>query len=190
MAALTMHGGMALAQPPKGFPVQATVKSGTLEGVHGIKSSLNIYLGIPYAAPPLGELRWKAPQPLPNWKGIREAKKFGPGPVQAAVFGDMNFRSEGFNEDCLYLNVWSPATRPEAKLPVLVYFYGGGFVAGDGSEPRYDGASMARKGIVVLTVNYRLNIFGFLAHPDLSKEASYKASGNYGLLDQLAACNG
>ena len=107
--------------------------------------------------------------------------------IQSPVFGDMNFRSNGISEDCLYLNVWTPAKRNTSGLPVLVYFYGGGYIAGDGSEPRYDGASMAKQGIVAVTVNYRLGIFGFLAHPELSAESPYKASGNYGLLDQNAA---
>ena len=99
----------------------------------------------------------------------------------------MNFRSNGMSEDCLYLNVWTPAKSADERLPVLVYFYGGGFVAGDGSEPRYDGATMARKGIVALTVNYRLGVFGFFAHPELTKESPHHASGNYALLDQAAA---
>lgn len=176
-----------MAQPVKGFPVRATIKNGILEGVYDIKSDLQVFLGIPFAQPPVGPLRWKAPQPAKNWTGIREAKKFGPGPVQGIVFGDMGARTESMSEDCLYLNVWSPSRNNKKNLPVLVYFYGGGFVAGDGSEPRYDGASMAKKGIVVLTVNYRLNIFGFFSHPELSREAPYKASGNYGLLDQHAA---
>ena len=107
--------------------------------------------------------------------------------MQRAMFGDMEFRSNGMGEDCLYLNVWTPARSGEERLPVLVYFYGGGYRAGDGSEPRYDGASMAGKGIVAVTVNYRLGVFGFLAHPELSQEAPYHASGNYGLLDQNAA---
>ena len=107
--------------------------------------------------------------------------------MQKLIWGDMNSRSNGVSEDCLYLNVWTPAKRNTKGLPVLLYFYGGGFVAGDGSEPRYDGESMSKKGIVVVTCNYRLNIFGFLAHPELSSESPYKASGNYGLLDQVAA---
>jgi para-nitrobenzyl esterase len=106
--------------------------------------------------------------------------------MQTAVFGDMSFRSSGMSEDCLYLNVWTPANSATERLPVLVYFYGGGFVAGDGSEPRYDGESMARKGIVALTVNYRLGAFGFMAHPELTRESPHRASGNYGLLDQAA----
>lgn len=167
--------------------VQALTENGTIEGLHNTDKDLRIYLGIPFARPPVGELRWKAPQPPEDWNGVKETKEFGPAPVQANVFGDMVFRSKGQSEDCLYLNVWTPADKDPEGLPVLVYFYGGGFVAGDGSEPRYDGASMAQKGMVVVTTNYRLNIFGFLAHPDLSREADYKASGNYGLLDQNAA---
>jgi para-nitrobenzyl esterase len=107
--------------------------------------------------------------------------------MQRPIFGDMGFRSDGMSEDCLYLNVWTPAGSQNDRLPVLVYFYGGGFAAGDGSEGRYDGESMARRGIVAVTVNYRLNVFGFLAHPELSKESEHHASGNYGLLDQSAA---
>jgi para-nitrobenzyl esterase len=107
--------------------------------------------------------------------------------MQRAVFGDMNFRSNGMSEDCLYLNVWTPAKSGRERLPVLVYFYGGGFIAGDGSEPRYEGASMASKGIVTVTVNYRLTVFGFMAHPELTRESPNHASGNYGLLDQYAA---
>jgi para-nitrobenzyl esterase len=174
------------AQNNSAFPVQVKITNGTLEGLYDVKTGLQTYFGIPFAKPPVGDLRWKAPQPVDNWKGVLPAKSFGPRAVQAPVFGDMNFRSNGMNEDCLYLNVWTPAKRNTNGLPVLVYFYGGGFVAGDGSEPRYDGASMAKKGIVVVTVNYRLNIFGFFAHPELSKESSYKGSGNYGLLDQNA----
>ncbi|CAN5690144.1 carboxylesterase family protein [soil metagenome] len=177
----------AAAQNNYGFPVQAKIENGIIEGNYDTKQGLQLFLGVPFAKPPVGQLRWKAPQSLDNWKGVLSAKKFGPRPVQAVVFGDMNSRSDGLSEDCLYLNVWTPAKYDTKGLPVLVYFYGGGFVAGDGSEPRYDGASMAKKGIVVVTVNYRLNIFGFFAHPELSKEASYKGSGNYGLLDQHAA---
>ncbi len=164
--------------------IRTTVQNGTLEGTHDPATGLHLYLGIPYAQPPVGALRWQAPQAANDWAGVREAKQFAPSPVQANVFGDMRFRSVSQSEDCLYLNVWAPAQRSAQGLPVLVYFYGGGFVAGDGSEPRYDGASMAQKGIVVVTVNYRLNIFGFFAHPELSAEATYRASGNYGLLDQ------
>jgi para-nitrobenzyl esterase len=175
------------AQSDYGFPVQTRIENGIIEGSFDTKTNLQTFLGVPFAKPPVGELRWKAPQPLDNWTGVKETKAFGPRPVQGIVFGDMSSRSKGISEDCLYLNVWSPAKKTTAGLPVLVYFYGGGFVAGDGSEPRYDGASMAKKGIVVVTVNYRLGLFGFFAHPELSKETSYKGSGNWGLLDQAFA---
>jgi para-nitrobenzyl esterase len=164
---------------------RAKTANGMVEGI--ASSGISIFRGIPFAQPPVGELRWKAPQPVKNWEGFRKAWQFGARAMQMNVFGDMVFRSDGVSEDCLYLNVWTPAKMENAKLPVLVYFYGGGFVAGDGSEPRYDGESMARKGIVALTVNYRLGVFGFFAHPELSKETSYHGSGNYGLMDQWAA---
>ncbi|MEQ9437747.1 MAG: carboxylesterase family protein [Cyclobacteriaceae bacterium] len=176
-----------MAQNSTKAPLQINVEQGSIEGKYNAETGLRMYFGVPFAAPPVGDLRWKAPQPLASWEGVKETKNFGPSPVQTNVFGDMRFRSDGVNEDCLYLNVWTPAKSKAEKLPVLVYFYGGGFVAGDGSEPRYDGASMAQKGMVAVTVNYRLNIFGFFAHPELSAEAPYKASGNYGLLDQQVA---
>ncbi len=172
------------AQTNNNFPVQTKIENGVIEGLYDTKSGLQLYLGVPFAKPPIGSLRWKAPQPFDNWSDVKSTKAFGPRAVQTIVWGDMNSRSNGISEDCLYLNVWTPAKKNTAGLPVLVYFFGGGFVAGDGSEPRYDGAAMAKKGIVVVTVNYRLGLFGFFAHPELSKEAPYKASGNYGLLDQ------
>src|SRR6476660_8898915 len=161
------------------------IANGTLEGVN--ESGIKTFKGVPFAAPPVGNLRWREPQPVQNWSGVRKADKFGPRAMQLPVFGDMNFRSDGMSEDCLYLNVWTPAKTENEKLPVLVYFYGGGFIAGDGSEPRYDGESLARRGIVAVTVNYRLSVFGFFAHPELTKESAHHASGNYGLLDQSAA---
>ncbi|MQA40942.1 carboxylesterase/lipase family protein [Rugamonas aquatica] len=176
----------AVASPCFAATPRAITAAGVVEGTlesSGIKS----YKGIPFAAPPVGDLRWKAPQPVQKWRGVRKADRFGPRAMQLPLFDDMVFRSDGVSEDCLYLNVWTPARSARDRLPVLVYFYGGGFAAGDGSEPRYDGASMAAKGIVTLTVNYRLNIFGFLAHPELSAESPHKASGNYGLMDQAAA---
>jgi para-nitrobenzyl esterase len=162
----------------------------TTEGVvEGTRTSDGIWTfrGIPFAAPPVGRLRWKAPQPASRWSGVREAVEFSASCMQRAVFGDMEFRANGMSEDCLYLNVWTPAASASAKLPVLVYFFGGGLMAGDGSEPRYDGESMARKGIVSVTLNYRLSAFGFLALPELSAEAPDHVSGNYGFLDQRAA---
>jgi len=160
--------------------------AGAVSGVQeasGVKS----FKGIPYAAPPVGKLRWAAPQAAAKWKGVRKADHFAARCMQLPLFSDMEFRSDGVSEDCLYLNVWTPAKSAKEKLPVLVYFYGGGFAAGDGSEPRYDGESMAAKGIVTLTVNYRLNVFGFMAHPELTRESPHHASGNYGLMDQAAA---
>ena len=165
--------------------VQTT--NGTLEGTGPQNSGVRMFKGIPFARPPVEVLRWQAPQPVENWTGIRQATQFGPRCMQLPLFGDMNFRSNGMSEDCLYLNVWTPAKSGDERLPVLVYFYGGGYVAGDGSEPRYDGESMAQKGIVAITVNYRLGLFGFLAHPELTKESPHHASGDYGLLDQSAA---
>ena len=172
--------------------------NGTVEGTTEA-SGVRAYRGIPFAAPPTGDLRWKPPQPVKDWEGTRNATAFGPRCMQAPIFSDMNFRSDGMGEDCLYLNVWTPAREAgpgavaapkpngEGGLPVLVYFYGGGFVAGDGSEPRYDGESMAQRGIVALTVNYRLGVFGFFAHPELTRESPQRASGNYAFLDQRAA---
>ena len=165
--------------------LQVKTANGILEGTD--ESGVRIFRGIPFAEPPVGDLRWKEPQPVKNWEGVRRADKFGPRAMQRALFGDMGFRSNGVSEDCLYLNVWTPARSASEHLPVLVYFYGGGLQAGDGSEPRYDGESMARKGIVAITVNYRLTIFGFFAHPELTKESPHHSSGNYGLLDQNAA---
>ena len=161
--------------------------NGVVEGTTDQSSGIRTFKGIPFAAPPVGDLRWKPPQPVENWEGVRQADRFGPRAMQLPLFGDMGFRSNGISEDCLYLNVWTPAQSDEDRLPVLVYFYGGGTLAGDGSEPRYDGESMARRGIVALTVNYRLTVFGFLAHPELTEESPHHASGNYGYMDQSAA---
>jgi len=165
---------------------QVKVQQGTLEGIND--SGVRIFKGITFAKAPTGKLRWKAPQPAKSWEGVRQVKQFAPRCMQRYIFGDMVFRSAGVSEDCLYLNVWTPAKIGNEKLPVLVYFYGGGFMAGDGSEPRYDGESMARnKGIVTITVNYRLGVFGFFSHPELTAESPHSASGNYGLLDQAQA---
>lgn len=165
---------------------QVHTVNGILQGVKE-ESGIWSFKGIPYAQPPLGELRWKEPQSPKNWTGTRKADHFAPQAMQRYIYSDMVFRSNGTSEDCLYLNVWAPAKAASKKLPVLVYFYGGGFTAGDGSEPRYDGESMAKKGIVAVTINYRLGIFGFLAHPELTKESPHHASGNYAFLDQHAA---
>lgn len=187
ISALFLTTVIAYAQHNNAFPIQVSVDKGIIEGNYDTHTGIQTYLGVPFAKPPVGELRWKAPQPLDDWEGVKEVKAFGPRPMQTLVFGDMKSRSKGVSEDCLYLNIWTPAKRNTKNLPVLVYFYGGGNVAGDASEYRYDGESMAKKGIVVVTINYRLNIFGFLAHPELTAEAPYHASGNYGVLDQHMA---
>ena len=176
---------LAMAAPAFAAPVVAHVEGGAIEGTTA--DGVRAFKGVPFAAPPVGTLRWKAPQPVQPWSGVRPAKDFGNRAMQPPLFADMVFRSPGISEDCLTLNVWAPAAPGKKKLPVLVYFHGGGLAAGDGSEPRYDGAAMARQGIVALTVNYRLGVFGFLAHPELSAEGLMRASGNYGLMDQAAA---
>lgn len=192
-----MRLGFVLALAALASPVKAAdgpivkVEGGKLQGAAATGNApVQIFRGIPYAKPPVGELRWREPQSLEKWHGVRAADEFGPRCMQKHMWDDMFFRSPKASEDCLYLNVWTPANLGKgasAKLPVLVYVYGGGFVAGDSSEPRYDGAAMAARGVVVVTLNYRLGIFGFLAHPQLTAESRDKASGNYGLLDQAAA---
>jgi len=149
--------------------------------------SVRSFLGIPYAAPPVGQLRWKPPAAVAKWKGVRGATTFGERCMQGAVFSDMVFRDPGISEDCLYLNVWTPAKDSSAKLPVMVWIYGGGFVGGASSEPRQDGSNLAKQGVIVVSMNYRLGVFGFFAHPDLAVESPRNSAGNYGLLDQLAA---
>ena len=171
----------------KGEEVTLQVKTqyGILEGFEedGVKK----FLGVPFAQAPVGELRWKAPQPVQAWEGVREAKQFGDDPMQPNVFGDMNFRGSGRSEDCLYLNIWTTAATTADALPVLIYFNGGGLMAGSGSEPRYDGSSIAKEGVIGVTANYREGVFGFFAHPELTAASDYKGSGNYGFLDQVAA---
>ena len=162
--------------------------NGVVESTTSPKNGVRSFKGIPFGAPPVGEFRWREPQPVKNWTGVRNADKFGPACMQKlAPDDDYWLRGDGMSEDCLYLNVWTPAKSTKEKLPVLVYIFGGGFQNGDGSEPRYDGESMARHGIVAVSVNYRTNIFGFFAHPELTRESPHHASGNYGLLDQVAA---
>jgi para-nitrobenzyl esterase len=174
------------------FPALAadrvTTANGILESTSTPKDGVRSFKGIPFAQPPVGDLRWREPQPAKNWAGARNADQFGPRCMQRTSPGaDYWFRSNGMSEDCLYLNVWTPAKSGSGRLPVLVYIFGGGFQNGDGSEPRYDGESMARHGMVAVSVNYRTNIFGFFVHPQLTKESPNHASGNYGLLDEVAA---
>lgn len=185
-AALAQAPGAGAASPQVAGP-QVRTADGVVQGTVAA-TGVRTFRGIPFAAPPVRELRWRPPQPAARWAGVRPADRFADQCMQARVFGDMMFRNAGISEDCLYLNVWTPAgATPDAKLPVLVYFYGGGFSAGDGSEPRYDGESMARRGIVVVTMSYRLGIFGAFSHPELSAESPQQASGNYGLMDQTAS---
>lgn len=165
--------------------LQVKTQSGIVEGFD--QDGVKTFLGIPFAAAPVGDLRWKAPVPAEKWDGIRSACAFGDDPMQPTIYDDMIFRGAQKSEDCLYLNVWTTASCVKDALPVLIYFNGGGLMAGSGSEPRYDGTSLARKGVVTVTANYREGIFGFLAHPELTAESAYGGSGNYGFLDQVAA---
>jgi para-nitrobenzyl esterase len=183
MLALSAFGVMA---QPSSKDLQVKTANGIVEGV-AEASGVRSFKGIPFAQPPVGDLRWVEPQAPKNWQGVLKADHFGPQAMQPFLYTDMIFRSAGKSEDCLYLNVWAPANAAGKKLPVLVYFYGGGFQMGDGSEGRYDGESMATKGIIAITVNYRLGIFGFMAHPELTQTSVHHSSGNYGLMDQHAA---
>lgn len=166
---------------------QVTVESGVLAGTINADHSVRMFKGIPFAAPPIGDLRWKAPQAPPKWSGVRAADKFGSACLQTDVYGDIYFRDNSPSEDCLTLDIWIPAKPATAKLPVLVWYYGGGFVAGSASEARYDGENLAKKGIIVVSPNYRLGIFGFFSYPELTKESGHHSSGNYAFLDQVAA---
>jgi para-nitrobenzyl esterase len=167
------------------------IEGGIITGV--TNGDIQIFKGIPFAAPPVGALRWKAPQPVQSWSGVKICDKFGPSPMQGkpAPFSmwseEFLIPKEPISEDCLYLNIWTGATTPTEKRAVLVWIYGGGFQSGGSACPIYDGTAMAKKGIVFVSINYRVGIFGFLAHPELSKESDSHASGNYGLMDQVAA---
>jgi para-nitrobenzyl esterase len=169
------------------------VESGLILGQEDPGSGVISFKGIPFAAPPLGELRWKAPQAVEDWEGTLECKSFGPSPMQATPAPFM-FWSEEFlipkepiSEDCLYLNVWTKAETEADQLPVLVYIYGGGFRSGGSGCAIYDGSAMAEKGVIFVSINYRVGVFGFLAHPELSAESGYGSSGNYAILDMIAA---
>jgi len=185
MAAMVAMMMTACTQQKAEVTLQVKTQAGVVEGF--AEDSVKKFLGVPFAAAPVGNLRWQAPQPVVAWEGVREAKAFGNDPMQPNIFGDMNFRGSGRSEDCLYLNIWTPANFADEGLPVLIYFNGGGLMAGSGSEPRYDGTAIAQLGVIGVTANYREGIFGFFAHPELTAEASYKGSGNYGFLDQVAA---
>ena len=175
---------LALAAGTAAAQLQVKTAAGLVRGASIGATGIRVFKGIPYAAPPVGELRWQAPRPPAAWEGVRDATAFGPACVQGRVFSDISFPR--MSEDCLSLNIWTPA-RPGDRLPVMVWIHGGGFQAGGGSEPRHDGQAFARKGVVLVTINYRLGVFGFFAHPELTRESGRKASGNYGMLDQVAA---
>ena len=150
-------------------------------------NGVRCFKGVPYAAAPVGELRWRAPHPVADWSGVRSADAFGRNSIQGVVFADIDPTVPGVSEDCLYLNVWTTAPDAPSPMPVMVWIHGGGFAVGSGAEPRYDGGNLAARGVVVVTMNYRLNALGFLAHPELSAESAAGASGNYGLMDIVAA---
>lgn len=157
----------------------AKLDTGTVSGIPGASASMHIFKGIPYAAPPVGDQRWRAPQPAAKWEGVRKADQFSPTCMQGS--------GNGSSEDCLYVNVWTAAKSPSERRPVMVFIYGGGYTSGAGSEPRYDSEALASKGAVMVTFNYRLGIFGFFAHPDLTKESDRRAAGNFGMMDSVAA---
>jgi para-nitrobenzyl esterase len=168
-------------------------EAGLVSGVKNSTGDVTAYKGIPFAAPPVGELRWKAPQPARHWDGVKKCDAFGPSPMQPKPVPFMVYTAEflipeqPISEDCLYLNVWTNAKTKADKKPVFVWIYGGGFTSGGTACAIYDGEAMAKKGVIFVSVNYRVGAFGFLAHPELTKESPEKASGNYGLLDQVAA---
>jgi para-nitrobenzyl esterase len=182
MMAIHLHG-TALAAAPEAQP-RVRVETGRLTGA--VEDGVESFLGIPYAAPPVGPWRWRPPQPTRPWRGVRSAQAFGNDCMQLRQRPG-NGRANPA-EDCLYLNVWRPVARPaEIRLPVLVWIYGGGFVVGGASEPLQDGASFARQGLIVVSFNYRLGRFGFFGFPALTHEHPDEPHGNYGFMDQIAA---
>ena len=168
------------------------IETGLVSGVKSSTSGVVAFKGIPFAVPPVGPLRWKAPQPAAAWSGVKKCDAFGPSPMQPVPKAFMVYTPEflipetPISEDCLYLNVWTKAGKGDKK-PVFVWIYGGGFSSGGAGVPIYDGEALAKKGIISVVINYRVGVFGFLAHPELTAESPHHASGNYGLLDQIAA---
>jgi para-nitrobenzyl esterase len=165
------------------------VEQGLLSGTTGKSPDVRVYRGIPFAAPPVGDLRWKPPQPPAAWQGVREAKEFSNACWQTQYPAGSIYQAKlpSLSEDCLYLNIWTASKSAKDHLPVMVWIHGGGFTRGSGTTDAYDGENFARKGVVLVTINYRLGIFGFFAHPALTAESAHHASGNYALLDQIAA---
>ncbi len=185
LAGLCLLGFTLRAQASDSLTVKTD--AGTLKGKMSSDGQVRAFLGIPYAAPPVGPLRWRPPQPAVKWEGTRSATSFGARCMQPRLYSDMIFRDPGQSEDCLTLNVWTPNVKHDAKLPVMVWIYGGGFETGGTSEQRQDGEHLAHKGVLVVSMNYRLSIFGFFALPALAAESPAHAAGNYGLMDQAAA---
>jgi para-nitrobenzyl esterase len=177
----TLAVGLSMAQPQ---PAPVRVEGGLIQGT--LEDALTVYRGIPFASPPVGDLRWRAPQPAAKWDGVRQADTFGPRCVQGMGNPANAGQGPATSEDCLYLNVWTPAKSARERIPVLVWIYGGGFNAGATSEPNYSGENLAKKGVVLVSIAYRVGQLGFLAHPDLSAETENHVSGNYGLLDMIA----
>jgi len=184
--------------PQAGATIQDPVRiaQGQLSGAAAKSPGMKVYRGIPYAAPPVGDLRWKAPQPAASWKGVRQATEFGNGCIQPPFDGKAcetclpiykGMAPSAHSEDCLYLNIWTPANSAGDKLPVMFWIHGGAFILGGGSVAGYDGENLARKGVVLVTINYRLGVLGFFALPDLTAESPHHASGNYGLMDMITA---
>jgi len=183
VAALAIFPGSTLARSGEPLPVE----SGLIADVAADASGVRGFKGIPYASPPVGDLRWKRAVPAKPWDEVRKAEEWGPRCMQSNRLGDIDPLNKRMEEDCLYLNVWTPARSSSEKLPVMFWIHGGSNNVGSGSQPDYDGANLAKKGVVVVTINYRLDVFGFLAHPELTAESGANSSGNYGLLDQIAA---
>lgn len=183
----------ASSDTPAAIGDTVSVTGGLIAGTSTASGAVHEFRGVPYAAPPLAGLRWRAPRPLPAWSGVRPADEFSPicpqTPLPEGSFYQLEFVpvTEPQSEDCLYLNVWTAAKRSDERRPVMLWVHGGGFSQGSGSMPAFDGEALARKGVVLVTFNYRLGVLGLLAHPELSREATYGASGNYGLLDHVAA---
>ena len=168
-----------------GAPIRTA--SGLIADAEPDASGVRAFRGIPYAAPPVGRLRWRAPEPPARREGVYAADRFGPRAMQSRRLGDLDPLNERMSEDCLYLNVWTPARSADERLPTMVWIHGGSNSIGAASQPEYDGANLARKGVAIVSINYRLDVFGFLAHPELTAESGGRSSGNYGLLDQIAA---
>jgi len=171
-------------EPAQSQVSTAKVTGGEVQGA--VAGNVASFKGIPFASPPVGELRWKAPQPIKAWSGVKKVDAFAPGCMQDARLATMLGGPQNFSEDCLYLNVWTGAKSKTEKLPVMVWIYGGGFALGATNTPLYDGTKFAQKGVVLVSTAYRVGPFGFLAHPELSRESG-KGSGVYGLQDMIAA---